>query len=180
MVTTVLGALLVLARPVAGADPLPVALPSLPVPIPSLPIPIPTLPPRPVPTLPPPPSLPIPTPTIAIPSPSLPLPTGAPPSASTTDSPFLGGGGPVSSGSPSGQGPGGGPVGGVGVPGASDAPSQVVSTTPGEGSSPFDSFVLPGLLVGVPAILLLGILAAQAAVGAAWLPVIRRWLNRRV
>jgi len=56
----------------------------------------------------------------------------------------------------------------------------VVATTPGEGTSPFDTFVLPGLLVGVPAILLLGILAAQVAVGAAWLPVIRRWLNRRV
>ena len=61
-----------------------------------------------------------------------------------------------------------------------DISFQVGATTPGVGSSPFDTFVLPGLLVGVPAILLLGILAAQVAVGAAWLPVIRRWLNRRV
>ncbi len=94
----------------------------------------------------------------------------------------MGGGGPVGSGAPSGLGPGGGPVGGFGALGepASSVPSEVVATTPGVGSSPFDTFVLPGLLVGVPAILLLGILAAQVAVGAAWLPVIRRWLNRRV
>jgi hypothetical protein len=39
---------------------------------------------------------------------------------------------------------------------------------------------VPGLLVGVPTIILLWILAAQLAVGAAWLPVIRRWLHRRV
>jgi hypothetical protein len=43
-----------------------------------------------------------------------------------------------------------------------------------------DGFVLPGLMIGVPAILILGILAAQFAVGAAWLPVVRRWLHRRV
>jgi hypothetical protein len=36
------------------------------------------------------------------------------------------------------------------------------------------------LLIGVPTILVLAALAAQLAVGAAWLPVIRRWLNRRV
>jgi hypothetical protein len=39
---------------------------------------------------------------------------------------------------------------------------------------------VPGLIVGVPAIIILGIIAAQLAVGAAWMPVIRRWLNRRV
>jgi hypothetical protein len=62
----------------------------------------------------------------------------------------------------------------------SEGPGEVVSTTPGEGGSPFDTFVLPGLLVGVPAIILLTILAAQVAIGAAWLPVIRRWLHSRV
>jgi hypothetical protein len=45
---------------------------------------------------------------------------------------------------------------------------------------PLDGIVLPGLLIGVPAILVIAALAAQLAVGAAWLPVIRRWLHRRV
>jgi hypothetical protein len=39
---------------------------------------------------------------------------------------------------------------------------------------------LPGPLIGVPAILVIVALFAQLAVGAAWLPVIRRWLHRRV
>ncbi len=47
-------------------------------------------------------------------------------------------------------------------------------------AGPLDGIVLPGLLIGVPAILVIGALLAQIAVGAAWLPVIRRWLHRRV
>jgi hypothetical protein len=43
-----------------------------------------------------------------------------------------------------------------------------------------EDLVVPGLLLGVPLILIIGILIAQLAVGAAWLPVIRRWLHRRV
>jgi len=35
-------------------------------------------------------------------------------------------------------------------------------------------------LVGVPIVILFAILVTQLAVGAAWVPVIRRWLNRRV
>jgi hypothetical protein len=62
----------------------------------------------------------------------------------------------------------------------SAAPEGPVSPTVGGGGSPFDSFAVPGLIVGVPAIIILGILVAQVAVGAAWMPVIRRWLNRRV
>ena len=62
---------------------------------------------------------------------------------------------------------------------ASAPPEGPVSPTVGGGGSPLDSFLVPGLIVGVPAIIILGIIAAQLAVGAAWMPVIRRWLNRR-
>ena len=70
---------------------------------------------------------------------------------------------------------------------ASAAPAANASVAPGVPEQPvveshgslFDALALPGL-VGIPVIILLGILAAQVAVGAAWLPVIRRWLNRRV
>jgi hypothetical protein len=37
--------------------------------------------------------------------------------------------------------------------------------------------VLPGLLLGIPALALAVILAIQLVVGGAWLPVIRRWVN---
>ena len=47
-------------------------------------------------------------------------------------------------------------------------------------ADPLGGIVLPGLLIGVPTILVIAALAAQLAVGAAWLPVIRRWLHRRV
>jgi hypothetical protein len=50
----------------------------------------------------------------------------------------------------------------------------------GVAAGPLDGIVLPGLLIGVPTILVLAALVAQLAVGAAWLPVIRRWLHRRV
>jgi hypothetical protein len=73
----------------------------------------------------------------------------------------------------------GGPV--VGLPAvASGAPEGPLVPTVVDRGSPFDSFVVPGLIVGVPVIIILGILLAQLAVGAAWMPVIRRWLNRRV
>jgi len=49
-----------------------------------------------------------------------------------------------------------------------------------DSGSLFDTLGLPGLIVGIPAIIIIGILVAQLVVGAAWLPVIRRWLNRRV
>lgn len=187
--TTLLGTLLLLARPVSGAVPIPD--PSLPVPLPSLPLtpvptlqlptpsppPLPTLPP---PTLPPTPTLPVPTPTISIPPASLPIATPTPPTRSPSPSASGAGGGPISSVIPSG--PAGSLVaasGGLGEA-ASAGPREVVSTAPDGARSPFETFVLPGLIVGVPAMLLLGILAAQVAIGAAWLPVIRRWLNRRV
>jgi hypothetical protein len=188
--------------PIPTLPPLPVATPKpptpppLPVPTPTLPppptlpplptVPLPTVPlptlPVPTPTLPvPTPTLPIPTPTLPIPTPSLTLPSASPsPSANPSALASPAGGGPLASaGAPSGP-VGAGPIGG------SAGPDVAASADPGEGTSPtfggvgFGSLVLPGLLIGVPTIIVLGILAAQLAVGAAWLPVIRRWLNRRV
>jgi hypothetical protein len=187
---------------------LPVALPSLPVPtlplptpvptatlppLPTLPAPTPTLP-LPTLTLPPPPTLPVPTPSLPVPTPTLPVATptlplstptprptaSAQPSPSTTPSPSpspapsLVGGGPVGSPTTIGAPVVGQPVVASGVPERPGTPTVV------DRGSPFDSFVVPGLIVGVPAIIILGILLAQLAVGAAWMPVIKRWLNRRV
>jgi hypothetical protein len=201
MATTVLGLLLLLATPTSAAD---LALPSLPVPLPSLPVPtlplptlplptatvppLPTLPlptptlPLPTPTLPPLPTLPIPTPTLPVSTPTLPIATATPrqtasaqPTPSATPSPATSivGAGAIGSGTPVGPVVGQ-PVSASGVPGGPLTPTIV------DRGSPFDSFVVPGLIVGVPLIIVLGILAAQLAVGAAWVPVIRRWLNRRV
>jgi hypothetical protein len=190
MATTVLGLLLLLATPASAADP----LPSLPVALPSLPVRTLALPTPTLPTLPPLPTLPVPTPTLHIPTPTLPVatptlplstPTPRPtataqPSPSTTPSPSrsaapsIAGGGPVGSATAIGAPVVGGPVVASGVPEGPGSPTVV------DRGSPFDSFVIPGLIVGVPIIIILGILAAQLAVGAAWMPVIRRWLNRRV
>jgi hypothetical protein len=204
-----LGALMGLAGPVAGVGPLPdpslpEVLPSLPVPTlppppiatpklptpPPLPLSTPTL--TPLPTIPLPtvplPTLPVPTPTLTVPTPTLPIPapTLALPSASSSPSPnpsaLASGasGGPLASAGASGAPVGAGPIGG------SSGPDVGASADPGEGTSPtfggqgLGSLVLPGLLIGVPTIIVLGMVAAQLAVGAAWLPVIRRWLNRRV
>jgi hypothetical protein len=183
--TTLLGFLL-LAGPASAADPL---LPSLPVALPTVPLPTLPLPTLPLPTLPPPPTLPLPTPTLRLPTPTLPLSTPTPtprvtsapatptPFASTSPSssaaPSLGGVGPGSSGT-AGEGPiDARPVAATGVP---SEPLPVIV----DGGSLFDSLGLPGLILGIPAIIIIGILVAQLAVGAAWLPVIRRWLNRRV
>jgi hypothetical protein len=187
--------------PIPTLPPLPIATPKLPTP-PPLPVPTPTPPPPtlpplptvplptlPLPTLPvptptltlPTPTLPIPTPTLPIPTPSLVLPSASPSPASNPSAlPSTASGGPLGSAGASGGPVGAGPVGG------SAGPDVAASADPGEGTSPtfggqgFGSLVLPGLLIGVPTIIVLGILAAQLAVGAAWLPVIRRWLNRRV
>jgi hypothetical protein len=88
--------------------------------------------------------------------------------------PSIVGVGPVGSATTLGAPVEGRPVVATGVPGERLSPTIV------ERGSPFDSFVLPELILGVPAVILLAILAAQLAVGAAWMPVIRRWLNRRV
>ena len=189
------GILLLLVRPVAGAGllpdvSLPVALPSLPLPtLPPLPLPTPTLKlptipplpslPLPTPTLPPPPSLPLPTPTLP-PPPSLPVPTptlpalSPSPSASTTE-PL-----PAGSTTPSVV-PGAGPISASASPIAAQPSSPVDVGAPEAGGlgALFDALAFPAL-VGVPIVILFAILVTQLAVGAAWMPVIRRWLNRRV
>ena len=192
---TVVAALLLVVRPVAAADPLlpslPIALPTSPVATPTLPPlptivptlpPIPTLPPLPTPTLPPPPTPtlpPLPTPTLPIATPtrppsSQPVPTATLPStASASPSISVFGAGPIGSAGTIGVPPQTGP-------GAASVDPGTVTPTVGIGGSFFDEITLPGLVLGVPAIILIGILATQVAVGAAWLPVIRRWLNRRV
>ena len=183
-----LAAVLLTSGPASGAVPLPdvslsVALPSVPLPaLPSLPVPVPTLP---VPTLPPlptPPPLPLPTPRPLPTLPTLPLPTPTILSPSPTPSGSISDTRPAGSATPSGVGPG------ALLIDASGNPGTVASTSPGDGSVPLDGdaapfvdgFIVPGLLIGIPALVLVAILAAQLAVGAAWLPVIRRWRNRRV
>ena len=187
---------------------LPIALPSVPLPtlalptLPPLPVPtvrLPTVPPLPLPTvspptLPPPPTrpplptlvpptptLPVPTPTLSIPTPSLPVGT-ARPAPSPSPSAALAGASPGASPG-GGAGPSPGTLSGASaVPvDASTGPSAVDAPIVGSGSgSSLGSLVVPGLILGIPAILVLGILAAQLAVGVAWLPVIRRWLGRRL
>jgi hypothetical protein len=141
--------------------------------------PLPTLPPLPTLVLPT-PTLPVPTPTLSIPTPSLPVGTALP-SSSPSPSAAIGGASPGSS-----PGGGAGPVpgsssGGSGVAvDASTGPAAIDAPVVRGSGSLLESLVVPGLILGIPSILILGILAAQLAVGAAWLPVIRRWLHRRV
>jgi hypothetical protein len=145
----------------------PVPTPTLPVPTPTLPLPTPTLP-LPTPTL---PTLPIPTPTVPLASPS-PVATTT---AGASSAIFLPGGAADASAVPLG----GGAVGSIGPEGV-PSPGPGDAVVPTIGGSGFGSLFLPGLLIGVPTFIVLGILIAQLAVGAAWLPIIRRWLNRRV
>jgi hypothetical protein len=172
--------------PVVGAGLLP-SLPPLPLPtlppllLPTLPpLPLPTLPPLPLPTLPLPtlplPTLPLPTvplptvplPTVPLPS-GLPGPTGSAPAGSPGPSASAG---PLTSTAPAGSGlatpassNAGGAVGSVEGPSVDQAPS------------PFQ-FVLPLIIAGIPIAVILLIVGLQVAGGVAWLPVIRRWLNR--
>jgi len=198
------------ARPVLALTrpSLPVALPSLPVPLPSLPdlplptLPLPTLPPLPtvpVPSVPLPsvplpsvplPSLPVPSisvPTPSLPLPSLPLPTlpgstsgpGSPAGAGASIDPLGSPALPVeASGSPGTGAPGvvfGAPAPSPEASGLGQGPLQPV----GAGRSPLD-FVIPGLIAGVPIAIVAIAILLQVAGGAAWLPMIRRWLHRRL
>ena len=173
------GSLLLLAmvgRPVAGAGPLPLPVPTIipPLPLPTLPpLPLPTLPPLPTPPLPtlPLPTVPLPTvplPTLPLPS-GLPGPTGSAPAGSPAPSASAG---PFTSTAPTGSG--------LATPASSNAGGAVGSVegpSVDQGPSPFQ-FVLPLIIAGIPIALILLIVGLQVAGGAAWLPVIRRWLNR--
>jgi hypothetical protein len=171
--------LLVLAligMPVAGAGPLP-SLATLPLPT-LPPLPLPTLPPLPLPTLPPVPTLPLPTvplPTVPLPTvplPTVPLPSGLPgPTGSTP------GGSPAPSAS---AGPFNSIAPGPATPASSNAGGAIAAVegpSVDQEPSPFQ-FVLPLLIAGIPIAVILLIVGLQVAGGAAWLPVIRRWLNR--
>jgi hypothetical protein len=177
--------------------PLPVSLPPLPVSLPPLPLPTVTLPPLPLPTitLPPlptivPPSLPLPTlglptlpvPSVALPSASLPLPSlpigssgpgpsgasGFPPSGDpSTDPSSSAGASPLLA--PESAGPG------TSLPSAA---AGVALPPPGGGG--LETIILPALIAGIPLLVIALIILAQTAGGAAWLTVIRRWLNRSV
>jgi hypothetical protein len=173
------------------------ALPPLPSPLPSLPLPTVPLPTVPLPTPPLPTvsaSLPLPTvPLPTVPLPTVPLPTVLPSLPVPTVLPSSPGGAveptglttPLPSSRPDASTEAARsaapstltPVGGTGPdepsPSAFGAPAGASPPT----SSPFDAFVLPGLLVGIPALVLLLIVGIQAAGGAAWVPVIRRWVR---
>ena len=141
--------------------PLPTILPPLPtIPLPTVPLPTAPLPTLPLPTLPL-PTVPLPS---GLPGPTDSAPAGSPaPSAST---------GPFTSTTPTGSG--------LATPALSNA-DGVIGSVEGpsvdQGPSPFQ-FVLPLLIAGIPIAVILLIVSLQVAGGAAWLPVIRRWLNR--
>jgi hypothetical protein len=185
-----------------------IELPSLPTPIPSVPLPtLPPLPtprltlpplPTPRPTLPPPPSvlpslptvlpsLPTVLPSLPVPSvsPTLPLPSGSPLPSPTDPAPSSGSAGPAGSPlPPNGASSGGADPSNVvflgnGTVGPQPSVPPVVPDSPTAGVTPsMGELIVPGLLVGIPLLTLLLILAGQLGVGAAWLPVVRRWLNR--
>ena len=164
--------------------PVPTIRPTLP-PVPTIrptlpPLPTPTLPPLPTPTLPPPPTVPPSLPILsASPTPrsSSTAPTASDPNATGGDQGGASsppGGKAAGSADPStGNIPVGGPLG--------PHPSLPPMLTDGPSAAAIPSIgqlIVPGLLVGIPLLTLLLILAGQIGVGAAWLPVVRRWLTR--
>ena len=182
--------------PLPTLPPLPLSTPTL-APTPTLP-PVPTLPP--LPTLSPLPTLPLPTllPTPSLPLPSI-LPTASPrPTASavTTASPgptssprssdqaATASPGPTLGGSP---GPSLGDGAAVGIPLAGTLPSQAPTSSGGgdpydsvdQGPSPLD-FLVPGIVAGVPILIIVIIVIVQLVGGAAWLPMVRRWSQQRL
>jgi hypothetical protein len=114
-----------------------------------------------------------------------PTPSGAPgPTSSPAPTPTAGPGGGGSGGSP---GAGGGGTTGGGGPGPSPSPSsrvfEVPAAEPGT-SRPFDTgvlpgfeafdWVVPGVILTGPGLLLIALIAAQAMGALAWLPIVRR------
>jgi len=45
-----------------------------------------------------------------------------------------------------------------------------------QGSSPFE-FLVPGIIAGIPILVIALVVLLQMAGGAAWLPLVRRWLG---
>jgi hypothetical protein len=173
IVPTILPPLPTLVVPLSTIlPPLPTILPPLPtlvvptLPVPTFPVPTFPVPTFPVPTFPV-PSLPVPSvplPTLPLPS-GLPGPTGSAPSGSASAGPFT-------STPPAGSG--------LATPdssGAAGAVGSVEGPSVDQQPSPFQ-FVLPLVIAGIPIAVILLIVGLQVAGGAAWLPIIRRWLNR--
>ena len=205
-VTSSLFVMALAGLPGSGARPvLALSLPSLPVSLPSLPVPLPSVPDLPLPTLPLPtvplpsvplPSVPLPSvplPSVSVPTPSLPVSLPSVPILpGSTPSPVPGSsagpgastdplGSPVVPGQASGS-PGSGVPGVVfGAPPPSPDASGLGQDPPpvASGRSPLE-FVIPGLIAGVPIAIVAIAILLQVAGGAAWLPMIRRWLQRRI
>ena len=166
---------------------LPTVRPAPTLPVPTLPVPTPSLP---TPTLPI-PTLPVPTPTLPTPTlPTLPTPTLQIPTASATPtaSSIVTVGGtpgatPQTTASPptSSASPNLGLIGAGLKPPMSDgatAPADgTTSTADATDHSPME-FVVPGLIAGIPIAVVAFVVFLQVAGGAAWLPVVRRWLDR--
>jgi hypothetical protein len=192
-------------RPTPTPTPRPtLPLPTLPLPslpLPSLPLPtlpLPTLLPTPAPThapTSPPTTSPAPTPTLAPGSSSVPTarPTGtaggapassvpAAPTPATSPSVAPTPAGPAGGGTTTGGGPGSGGqqpptdqglvVGKVQAPPIDDLVDVNVVGLDG-----LIEWAVPSLALGVPGLLLILAVLAQAIVGTLWLPVIRRWLG---
>jgi hypothetical protein len=201
---------MLLGKPVAGADPIPgvSGLPALPgptLPLPTVPLPTLPLPTLPLPTLPLPtpavPTLPLPTPTLrlptptlplpSLPTPSLPIPTGTPgptgssgptgsPAPTGSNAPTSVPSGSLVSPEPGSSDPAAAGSGGLGVGAAvPPSPGGAAVTVVDREQSPLQ-FVLPLLLADIPISVIALVVMLQIAGGVAWLPVVRRWLDRRL
>jgi hypothetical protein len=123
----------------------------------------------------------------SLPVPSLPLVPGLPvPGSSADPAQSAGPGASIDPlGSPVPGQASDGPVAGVILFGGPPPPSAgpgISQDSPGPvdaGRSPLD-FVIPGLIAGVPIAIVAIAVLLQFAGGAAWLPMIRRWLQRRL
>jgi hypothetical protein len=165
--------------------------PTVPVPtlpLPTLPVPTPPTPSLPTPTLPTPtlPTLPTPTlPTPTLPTPTLPIPTA---SAIPTASSVVAVGGtagatpqtvpsPPTSSASSNLGLIGAGLKPAMSEGATGPTDGNASTAGASDRSPLE-FIVPGLIAGIPIAVVAFVVFLQVAGGAAWLPVVRRWLDR--
>jgi hypothetical protein len=165
--------------PTPPPTPAPTPLPTLP-PLPSLP-PLPTLPPLPAPGDTPRPSA---TPT-AIPSPApTARPTGGPSNSpvpggalSEGHAPPSSGSGPAAAGSTTDGGSATGPGSGGFILSPVFEPNGGLLDPEIAGFDGLIEFAIPGLVLTVPGLLVVIAVLAQGFVGAAWLPIVRRWIG---